>query len=50
MAGEKKLNVSLDEELHKEMKKAAIDSNMTITEFVRQAIQEKIASLQKKGA
>lgn len=42
---EKRLNVSINEDLHREMKKTAVSNDMTIIELVTEAIEEKIERL-----
>lgn len=49
MEPKKRINIALNVELHKKVKLATVKQDMTITDFVVKAIEEKLEHDEKKG-
>lgn len=49
MEDKKRINIALNAELHKKVKIATVEKDMTITEYVIKAIEEKLARDENKG-
>ena len=49
MEDKKRINIALNVELHKNVKLATVEQDMTITDYVVKAIEEKLERDEKKG-
>lgn len=49
MEDKKRINIALNIELHKKVKLATVEHDMTITDFVVEAIAEKLEREENKG-
>ena len=49
MEDKKRINITLNFHLHKKVKLATVEQDMTITDFVVKAIEEKLERDEKKG-
>lgn len=49
MEDKKRINIALNVELHKKVRLATVEHDMTITDFVIKAIEEKLERDKKKG-
>ena len=49
MGDKKRINIALNAELHKKVKLATVEQDMTITNYVVKAIEEKLERDEKKG-